>query len=159
MLVHFGQNIRPKIWPKMAEVRPNGSEFGQKWLRFGRTVRPNLRSTWPNLRTSKIRHFDEKKLYFQSHFEKIFPFNLKNLEKNNQTWILDKVQNEFTQNSMCWSILDKILDQKFGQKWLRFGRTVRPNLRSNWPNRFGSAEPRFWLIGRSLILALMSCVP
>ena len=31
---------------------------------------------------------------------------------------------------------------------------VRPNLRWKWPNRFGSAEPRFWLIGRSLVMGL-----
>ena len=29
-----------------------------------RTVRPNLRSTWPNPRTSKIRHFDGKMVLF-----------------------------------------------------------------------------------------------
>ena len=34
---------------------------------------------------------------------------------------------------------------------LRFGRTVRPNVRWKWPNRSGSAEPRFWPFGRSLL--------
>ena len=29
---------------------------------------------------------------------------------------------------------------------------VRPNLRSNLQNRFGSAEPAFWVIGRSLVM-------
>ena len=43
-----------------------------------------------------------------------------------------------------------ILARKLALFWLRFGRTVRPNVRWTWPNRSGSAEPRFWPFGRSL---------
>ena len=35
--------------------------------------------------------------------------------------------------------------------WQMFGRTVRPNVRWIWPNRSGSAEPRFRPFGRSLL--------
>ena len=67
------------------------------------------------------------------------------------------VQSKFYNELIFPPILNQNFDQKIDLIWLKFGRTVRPNLRWKWPNSSGSAEPRFWLFGRSLEFANNCC--